>query len=52
MTQIAAWFDQHHINGVTVVDTVAILVLASIIILVFSRLLRRDISSGPLACGR
>ena len=41
MTQIVAWLDQHHINAVTVVDTVAILVLASIVILVFSRLLWR-----------
>ena len=41
MTRIAAWLDQHRINAVTVVDTVAILVLASIIILVFSRLLWR-----------
>ena len=41
MTQIVAWLDQHRINAVTVVDTVAILVLASIIILVFSRLLWR-----------
>jgi small-conductance mechanosensitive channel len=41
MTQIVAWLGQHHIDAVTVVDTVAILVLASIIILVLSRLLWR-----------
>ena len=41
MTQIVAWLDQHRIKAVTVVDTVAILVLASIIILLFSRLLWR-----------
>ena len=41
MTQIVARLDQHRINAVTVIDTVAILVLASIIILVFSRLLWR-----------
>jgi small-conductance mechanosensitive channel len=41
MTQIFAWLDQHHINALTVVDTIAVLVLASIIILVLSRLLRR-----------
>ncbi len=41
MTQILAWLDQHHINAMTVVDTVAILVLASIIILVFNRFIWR-----------
>jgi small-conductance mechanosensitive channel len=41
MTQIVAWLDQHHINVLTVADTIAILVLASIIILVLSRLLWR-----------
>jgi HAMP domain-containing protein len=41
MTQIAAWLDQHQINAVAVVNTVVILVLASIFILVFSRFLWR-----------
>jgi small-conductance mechanosensitive channel len=41
MTQIVSWLDQRHINAVSVVDTVGILVLASIIIFVLSRLLWR-----------
>jgi small-conductance mechanosensitive channel len=41
MTQIVEWLDQHHINVATAIGTVATLVLASILILILSRLLRR-----------
>ncbi|WP_084810570.1 mechanosensitive ion channel family protein [Bradyrhizobium sp. NAS80.1] len=44
MTQVAEWLDHHNINVVTVVGTVAILIVAAIVILVLERLLRRWLS--------
>jgi small-conductance mechanosensitive channel len=41
MTQIIEWLNQHHINPVNAIGTVAILFLASITILLFSRFLNR-----------
>jgi len=41
MNQIAEWLAQHNVNGVTVFGTVAVLVLASITILILRRLLQR-----------
>lgn len=41
MTQITEWLNQHNINVVTLLGTVAILILAAIAIVVLSRLLRQ-----------
>ena len=41
MTKIIEWFDQHNINTVSAIGTVAILLLASIIIPLQSRFLKR-----------
>jgi small-conductance mechanosensitive channel len=41
MTQTTDWLTQHNINVMTVIETVTVLVLASIVILMLSRLLRQ-----------
>jgi small-conductance mechanosensitive channel len=41
MTQTTEWLNQHNINVMTVIETVVVLVLASIVILMLSRLLRQ-----------
>jgi hypothetical protein len=41
MTQIIEWLNQHNINVVNAIVTVAILFFASIIILILSRFLNR-----------
>ena len=41
MTQIIEWLNQHNINAVNAIGTIAILILASIIIPITSRFLRR-----------
>jgi small-conductance mechanosensitive channel len=41
MAQIIEWLTQHNINVMTIFATVAVLVLASIVILILSRLLRQ-----------
>jgi small-conductance mechanosensitive channel len=44
MVQVAEWLDRNSINVVTVVGTVAILIVAAILILVLSRVLQRWLS--------
>lgn len=44
MTQVAEWLDRHNFNIVTVLGTVAILLVSAIIILVLNRLLERWLS--------
>jgi len=50
MTQVTAWLEQHGIHAVTAVVTVVFVILASIIILLLSRGLRRWLTyvRGPL----
>ena len=59
MVQGAEWLDRNNINVETVVGTVAILIVAAILILVLSRVLQRWLSFwwahkgsnlGPLPC--